>query len=638
MKFVCDNCQAKYQIGDDKVAGKTVRMKCRKCGYNIKVSASGTADATPPDPPSHEGLARDAIPAPPVSMLQAVTPASSASSASDSPGWTEGDEESTSIMNAPVREAVAAALAASKPSVSQPSAPRPLASQPAGRTPAPAPARPAPPAPRPVTTGAPRPPPAAQPRPVTRAPVAPVAPGLTRPGYSSSSLAAVHHEPTPPQPPAAAELEWYVGIAGSPIGPVRVAVIRERAAAGDVDGESLVWREGQAEWRPLRTFPDLLAVVTAARAPAPAPTPTPFAAMSALSAPVGAPVAAAPAPVAAAPAPVAAAPAPTPAPVAAAPAAAAAAPVQQPVAPVAPAPSPFIAAPVAPVAPVPPAPSALADPFAPAPNGAPKSNGFHTGALADAPPPAVAPAAPKPAAPLVDIDPALEAALIPRRGNTHPMAYAFIAAAAVFGGVAAYVLLSKPAVPQILVVQAPPTAGTATAAPSVVADDKGSVDVGDPLITPGSTAHPALGKPWPKSSGAATAPSAAAHDTTPLDTSGIITNVPGPQATAPSGPSAGGTLSQGEMNSVVAQNQPRVRRRCWQPALDGQAANGPKNARIMVAITIGASGNVDSASASGSERDFPGLATCIAGMVRGWKFPPSGSSTQVNVPFVFAGQ
>ena len=38
MKFVCDNCQAKYQIGDDKVAGKTVRMKCRKCGYNIKVS------------------------------------------------------------------------------------------------------------------------------------------------------------------------------------------------------------------------------------------------------------------------------------------------------------------------------------------------------------------------------------------------------------------------------------------------------------------------------------------------------------------------------------------------------------------------------------------------------------------------
>ena len=48
MKFVCDNCQAKYQIGDDKVAGKTVRMKCRKCGYDIKVTP---AAADGPEPP-----------------------------------------------------------------------------------------------------------------------------------------------------------------------------------------------------------------------------------------------------------------------------------------------------------------------------------------------------------------------------------------------------------------------------------------------------------------------------------------------------------------------------------------------------------------------------------------------------------
>jgi hypothetical protein len=92
------------------------------------------------------------------------------------------------------------------------------------------------------------------------------------------------------------------------------------------------------------------------------------------------------------------------------------------------------------------------------------------------------------------------------------------------------------------------------------------------------------------------------------------------------------------MNGVVAQNQPRVRRKCWQPALDGQSANGPKNARVTVNITIGASGSVDSASASGAERDFPGLASCIGGMVKGWKFPPSGGSTQVTVPFLFAGQ
>ena len=42
MKFFCEQCKAKYQIADDKVAGKTVRMKCRKCGHLIEVEASVT--------------------------------------------------------------------------------------------------------------------------------------------------------------------------------------------------------------------------------------------------------------------------------------------------------------------------------------------------------------------------------------------------------------------------------------------------------------------------------------------------------------------------------------------------------------------------------------------------------------------
>ncbi|RYE92292.1 MAG: hypothetical protein EOO75_07025 [Myxococcales bacterium] len=47
MKFLCDNCKAKYQIADDKVAGKTVRMKCRKCGHLIEIRASAAlAEAT----------------------------------------------------------------------------------------------------------------------------------------------------------------------------------------------------------------------------------------------------------------------------------------------------------------------------------------------------------------------------------------------------------------------------------------------------------------------------------------------------------------------------------------------------------------------------------------------------------------
>lgn len=42
MKFLCEQCKAKYQIDDAKVAGKTVRMKCRKCGHLIEVRAEVT--------------------------------------------------------------------------------------------------------------------------------------------------------------------------------------------------------------------------------------------------------------------------------------------------------------------------------------------------------------------------------------------------------------------------------------------------------------------------------------------------------------------------------------------------------------------------------------------------------------------
>src|SRR5450432_2362421 len=42
VKFFCEQCKAKYQIADDKVAGKTVRMKCRKCGHLIELRAEVT--------------------------------------------------------------------------------------------------------------------------------------------------------------------------------------------------------------------------------------------------------------------------------------------------------------------------------------------------------------------------------------------------------------------------------------------------------------------------------------------------------------------------------------------------------------------------------------------------------------------
>ena len=37
MKITCQSCQAKYTIADEKVAGKTVKIKCKKCGATIVV-------------------------------------------------------------------------------------------------------------------------------------------------------------------------------------------------------------------------------------------------------------------------------------------------------------------------------------------------------------------------------------------------------------------------------------------------------------------------------------------------------------------------------------------------------------------------------------------------------------------------
>jgi hypothetical protein len=68
--------------------------------------------------------------------------------------------------------------------------------------------------------------------------------------------------------------EWFVGINEVPVGPIRLAELRKRAILGAVTLESMVWRDGLEAWRPLKTFPELVAVleesfsnVRASRAP-----------------------------------------------------------------------------------------------------------------------------------------------------------------------------------------------------------------------------------------------------------------------------------------------------------------------------------------------------------------------------------
>ncbi|HEX4445342.1 MAG TPA: GYF domain-containing protein [Polyangiaceae bacterium] len=191
MKFLCDQCKAKYQISDDKVAGKTVRMKCRKCGHVIELRAEVT--------------------------------------------------ESSVIAHAPVATSPSPADGSARPQ-----APRP-------------PARP-PPRPNALATSL-----------TSTKP----APPRTSHSTSGGALAGafktnVQREEESSTPFDMADLapgdDWYVAVNGVPVGPIRIAEVRRKAALGAVTEDSLVWQEGLDEWRPLKTFPDLAANVREAAA------------------------------------------------------------------------------------------------------------------------------------------------------------------------------------------------------------------------------------------------------------------------------------------------------------------------------------------------------------------------------------
>jgi hypothetical protein len=231
----------------------------------------------------------------------------------------------------------------------------------------------------------------------------------------------------------------------------------------------------------------------------------------------------------------------------------------------------------------------------------------------------------------------------PKRRGMHPMAYAFIAMAAVFGGVAAWVVFVRP--PQVVFIEKQiEAAGFPMGAPSPPPPPTGEAGPdGPPTESTGAVAEgprpPAggvAGGPLPKGGTDTPPPSGGAN----IDTSGFDTGVEGPSAKTPSGSDgsgSGGQLSQGQIEGVVSRNQPMVRRRCCEPALASASSSAPKSAKVNASISIGPSGGVQSASASGAASHYPTLAPCIAGQIQGWKFPSSGGTTKVNVPFAFVG-
>ncbi|HEY3815638.1 MAG TPA: GYF domain-containing protein [Polyangiaceae bacterium] len=546
MKFLCEQCKAKYQIADDKAAGKTVRMKCRKCGYLIEVRAAAT-----------EGSA----------------------SASQPPG----------------------------PGGSKPP-PGPRAAQ-----------KPAPPRAGPLATSLAS----------ARSPAKPGGP------LANALKTALQREDEVSAPVDMSDLspsdEWYVAINGVPVGPIRIGEVRRKAAIGAVTDESLCWQEGLDEWRPLRSFPELAALVREAFSsgrssltPQPPPDgraslPPPGRTSVRPAGPAGvAPRAPAPrSPVASAPPPAARSNV--------VPFASRLATAEKLAEPPDDLTRPFTGQPITARAVEP---SVQPDPFAapPRPNPAPMAPGFSYAATGAA----MAPMTPSPSRP----PGSLSFGDVPKKGLPW-MAIAMVAAAAAFGitaGIA--VFLRPPQQPTPVVVQVPGAAATVAAAGTAGAPTSTSTtETPEPTAPTTTAARPVALAAIPKGTPSAAGPAAAGHG--PLDLHGLTGGTtispvddPGGGSEGPKAP--GQCISEGQVQQVIGLHSVGLRRACWE-----RSTASKTTANVTVSLTIGADGSAQGVSASGDEAS---VASCIASDVRNWRFPAMGCSQRTAIPFHFVRQ
>ena len=512
MKFLCDNCKAKYQIADEKVAGKTVRMKCRKCGHLIEVKAAVTE----------------------TSVAKSVPP--------------DNFEESDHTVIAPPPSGMPATLKHS----------------------------PAPPARHGSPLGAAKP----APRPSQHPPSA-LAGAFQKSvhrdeGSASRSLRELAGD------------QWYVAINGVPVGPIRMSELRRKAAIGAVTEDSLVWQEGLEEWRALRTYPELAdAVREAATSGRASLTPGP---PERISQPPRAPMA----PSALQPprAPHAAVRALTPGPATA----------RSNVVPITSRlataekleePSPYALDPFS----VPPAPSRPQEAVA-------MSAGAASAGLAP---------------PVLQLE---------QKGSVPWIPIAMLVLAACFGVTAAYAIFFRTApvapAPVVIVSASPAATPTPTAQPTETITE---LDPTDPEPSPGSTHRPGTGGGRPTPTGTGAKPIDPAIAALLRDQTG------GGPSTGPGtggGGGGGAALTSDQIEAVVRNHQASVKVHCWQ-----RINTQTPVVNVTAHVQVGPTGTVQSVDSDGND---PMVAKCIENSIRGWQFPPTGSSSTVNIPFHFLRQ
>ncbi|HUJ24541.1 MAG TPA: GYF domain-containing protein [Myxococcales bacterium] len=133
MQFGCDSCKAQLQIADEKVRGKRLIVRCKRCGAKIAISDPALAKAAPrviAPPTAAASVAAQMRAAPaskpvPAPAAPAPVPAPSAPAAAPAAARRDSDTESTRAMDSDLLEKALQASKSDDPSAVQLSAPAP---------------------------------------------------------------------------------------------------------------------------------------------------------------------------------------------------------------------------------------------------------------------------------------------------------------------------------------------------------------------------------------------------------------------------------------------------------------------------------------------------------------------------------
>ena len=96
-------------------------------------------------------------------------------------------------------------------------------------------------------------------------------PGMAPPGAAPPPIPGAGGPP--PLPASQPALQFNVSVNGQTYGPYDMNALTQMAGAGQINAQSLVWRQGMAQWQMAGTVPELAPLFAAAGAPPPPPPP-----------------------------------------------------------------------------------------------------------------------------------------------------------------------------------------------------------------------------------------------------------------------------------------------------------------------------------------------------------------------------